>query len=279
MSGNLTYYQEVHKAFVKALAREGFDFRKVDTILQMPSPDTLSWANSARKLAAAEADLLVTYGAGASLAAIYETKSIPIVFAGVYDPIAIDVAAKNAIGMSSKVPMTSLLKYFKKLKPFVKLAVIYNETEPDSVRQVEELKQLEAVYGFQVMKMAVKRPDDAKKLVFSGKADAVLITTSAAVGEALDAIVELAREAKIPTACPMSNTAEHGVVLSLGPAAKEQGEAAAKIAARILKGENPIGIPLEMPKMIELVVNFKEADAVGIKVPIDIINDATKVIR
>lgn len=279
MSGNIRYYQEVHKAFVKAMAREGFGYPKVNTILQMPAPDTISWANAARKLIAADVDMIVTYGAGASLAAIYETKRIPIVFAGVYDPLAIDVVAKNAAGMSSKVPMVSLLKYFKKLKPFTKLAVIYNEMEPDSLRQLDELKQLETQHGFQIVKMPIKRPDDAKKLVFSGKADAVLVTTSSVALEALDSIVKLAREARIPTACSMSNTAELGAVLSLGPSAVEQGEAAARIAVRILRGENPVGILLDVPRMIELVVNFKEAEAVGIKVSMDIINDATKVIR
>jgi len=54
MSGNMGYYQEVHKAFAASLGKEGFDFRTVDTLLQMPSPDSLSWANAARKLVVAE---------------------------------------------------------------------------------------------------------------------------------------------------------------------------------------------------------------------------------
>lgn len=279
MSGNLPYYQEVHKAFVKAMAREGFDFKKVDMILQMPSPDALSWANAARKLEAADVNLLVTYGAGASLAAIHETRGIPVVFAALYDPAGTGVLAKNSTGISSKVPLTSLLKYLKKLKPFTKLAVIYTEIEPDTVRQVEELKQLEAQHGFETVKMAIKKPDDASRLVFANKADAVLITTSSVAGEALGSIVRLAREAKIPTASQLSNTAEQGVVLCLSPSAVEQGEAAGRIASRILRGENPIGIPHESPQLVELVINVKEADAIGIKVPTDLINDATKVIK
>ena len=70
MSGNMGYYQEVHKAFAASLGKEGFDFRKVDTLLQMPSPDSLSWANAARKLVVAEVNVLVTYGAPAALAMI-----------------------------------------------------------------------------------------------------------------------------------------------------------------------------------------------------------------
>lgn len=279
MSGNIGYYHEVHKTFVKSLAREGYDFHKVDTLLQMPAPDALSWANAARKLVVAEVSLLVTYGAPAALATIGETKSIPIVFAGVYDPPAVGVQARNATGISSKVPMTSLVKYIKKLGSFSRIAVVYNENEPDSVRQMEELGLLEGQYGFQMVKMPVRKSDDAGRLVFTGKADVVLISVSATANEALETIVKLAHASKIPTVSQMGGTAEKGVVLSLSPSPVEQGETAARIAVRLLKGDNPASIPPEMPRMVELVLNLKEAAAVGLKVPFDLITDATRVIK
>ncbi len=279
MSGNLGYYQEVHKAFSATLGKEGFDFRTVDTLLQMPSPDSLSWANSARKLVVAEVNVLVFYGAPAALAGIRETKSIPLVYAGVYDPAASGVSARNMTGISAKVPMTSLLKYLKKMTPFTRIAVVYNEFEPDSVKQAEELGELESQYGFKTIKMAVRRPDEAKKLVFTGKADAVFISVSAAANEAIDSIVQQARAAKIPVISQIGGTAEHGVVLSLAPSPSEQGAAAGRMVARLLKGEKPASIPVEVPRMVELVVNLREAGALGIKVPVDLISDATKVIK
>src|SRR5512145_273127 len=144
MAGNIGYYQELHRAFANGLVKEGFDRRKVDTLLQMPAPDPLSWTNAVRKLVVADVNVLVTYGAPAALSAIKETKSIPIVYAGVYDPASIGVSARNMTGMSSKVPLTSLLKYAKKLLPFTKLAVVYSDLEADSVRQVEEIVALES---------------------------------------------------------------------------------------------------------------------------------------
>ncbi len=279
MSGNLAYYQEVHKAFAASLGKEGFDFRTVDTLLQMPSPDSLSWANAARKLVVAEVNVLVSYGAPAALAMIRETKSIPLVYAGVYAPAAAGVSARNMTGISGKVPLTSLLKYLKKMTPFSRIAVVYNEFEPDSVKQAEELVELESQYGFKTIKMVVKRPDEARKLVFAGKADAVLISVSAVANEAIDVIVQQAREAKIPVISQIGGTAEHGVVLCLAPSPSEQGAAAGRMVARLLKGEQPASIPVEVPRMVELVVNLKEAGALGIKVPIDLISDATKVIK
>jgi len=279
MSGNIGYYQEVHRAFANGLIKEGYDRRKVDTLLQMPAPDPLSWTNAVRKLVVADVNVLVTYGGAASLIAIKETKSVPIVYAGVYDPSATGIVAKNATGISSKVPLTSLLKYAKKLAPFTKLAVVYNELEQDSVKQVEELGALEGQYGFQTVKMPVKRVDDARALTFAGKADVVFISVSATANEALPEIVRSAHAARIPTLSQLGGAAEKGVILTLSASAAEQGEAAAKIAARLLNGENPASITMEVPKLIELVLNLKEAGALGLKPPMDLISDATRVIK
>jgi len=279
LSGNIGYYQEIHKAFTGALAKEGFDFHKVDTILQMPSPDPLSWTNASRKLVVAEVNVLVAYGAPAALAVIKETKGIPIVYAGVYDPVAVGVSGRNVAGISAKVPVSSLVKYLKKLLPFAKLGVVYNELEPDSVRQADEVSQIEAQLGFQAVKMAVKKPDDVKKLVFGGKVDAVFITVSAVANESLDTIVGIARAAKVPTASQTGATAERGVIIALSPSPQEQGEAAGKLAAKMLRGENPSNAASEVPRLVELVVNIKEATAMGIKVPLDLLTDATRVIK
>jgi len=177
------------------------------------------------------------------------------------------------------VPMTSLVKYAKKLAHFTKLAVVYNELEPDSVKQVEELAALEGQYGFQTVRMAVKRVEEARALTFAGKADAVLISSSAVVNEALEAIVKTAHASKVPTLSPIGGTAEKGVILSLSPSAAEQGEAAARMTARILNGENLAGITPEAPRIVELVLNVKEATNMGLKPSMDLMTDATRVIK
>ncbi len=279
MSGNFGYYQEVHRAFASGLIKEGFDRRKVDTLLQMPAPDPLSWTNAIRKLVVADVNVLVTYGGAAASLSYRETKAVSIIYAGVYDPAGMGVSARNITGISAKVPLTSLLKYAKKLSSFTKLAVVYNELEPDSVRQVEELLALEQQHGFQTVKMAVKRVDDAKALTFAGKADAVLISVSAVANEALDAIVKTAHESRIPTFSQTGHSSERGVLLTLAPSAAEQGEAAARMTAKLLSGENPASITPEVPKLIELVLNLKEAAAIGLKPPMDLVSDATRVIR
>ncbi len=278
LSGDIPYYRAMHTAFSQALAKEGFGRGTVDTLLQTPSPDPLSWASAAHKLVVADVNVLVTFGAPATLAAIGETKGIPIVFAGVYDPDAVGAKARNVTGVSAKVPLTSLLKYLKKLVPYTRLAVVFNPSEPDSVRQVTESKQLEDRYGFKTLRMPVSTPEDANKLVFAGKADAVLITMSVVASEAIGAIIQQANGANIPTVSRLGGTAEAGVVLSLFPSPLEQGVVAAKTAARLLRGFSPASIPVALPRRVELVLNLNAARGIGVRVPMELIKDATKVI-
>ena len=68
-------------------------------------------------------------------------------------------------------------------------------------------------------------------------------------------------------------------VLSMAPSPTEHDDAAARICAPLLKGSNPFIIPPEVPKLIGLVLNLKEANALGLKVPMDLITDATRVIK
>ena len=95
-------------------------------------------------------------------------------------------------------------------------------------------------------------------------------------------LVPLAAELRqflIQTVSQMGGSGEKGVILTLAPSAVEQGEAAARIAARLLNGESPASIAPEMPKLIELVLNLKEAGAMGLKPSMDLISDATRVIK
>src|SRR5208283_4290884 len=82
-----TRYREAHRTFVKTLTANGYDQSNLDIIVQSPNLDPISWANSVRKAVAIGADIIVTYGAPATLAAMRETEDIPIVFVDVYGPV------------------------------------------------------------------------------------------------------------------------------------------------------------------------------------------------
>jgi putative ABC transport system substrate-binding protein len=276
MTGNIPYYKNLHKSFTDTLAAEGFGPGSIETVVQTPSPEPMSWTNAARKLVTVGSDIIVAYGAPATIFAMSETSDIPIVFAGVYDPQAVGVTGRNATGVSSKVPVSSILKNLKSISNFATLGVIFNDSEKDTVVQANDVKQLEGSLGFKSTRFNIKKASDSPKIA---NVDALFLTTGCAAQHCVSNIIGIARKAKIPTASTIAGGEASGVILTIAADPHEQGREAAKIVARVLRGAKPASIPIEQPKKIDVIINLKEATDMGLKVPFDLLTSATKVIK
>lgn len=273
MTGNISYYKDIHKAFTESLSAEGI---KPEVVVQTPMPDAMSWTNAARKLAAIGSDVIVSYGAPAALAAMNETTKIPIVFAGVYDPQSLGLTGKNVTGISSKVPVTTLIKNFRSIANFSNLGIIYSDAEKDTVLQVNEVKPMESSLGFRSTKFIFKKLDDVSRIA---GVDALFLTTGCAAMHCVNNIVGAARKAKIPTAATIGSGDNSGIILTITANPEEQGREAAERVAKILRGAAAASLPVEHPKKIDMIINIKEAADLGLKIPFDILSSATKVIK
>lgn len=276
MTGDIPFYREIHKSFIETVAKRPMDFEGVEVLVQTPAPNTMSWVNAARKLVAIGADVIVAYGTPATLASLKETKKIPVVFAGVTNPEKVGAKTSNSTGISSTIPLAGIIKHLKGIYDFSKLGVVYNPIEKDTVIQTEEIKRLEGQFAFKTTAFSVRRLGDASKIK---DVDALFITTSCAAHQCMNDIMGVARKHKLPTATSISGGQDKGVILTVSPVAREQGAMAAEIVAKILKGNKPASIPVEAPRKIEMIINFREATALGLKIPFDILTAATRIIK
>lgn len=279
MSGDIPYYGEMHDAFVKELQPRLPAGEKLEIILQRPFPDPIAWSNAARKLIAVEVDLIVAFGAPATLAVMQEKSPLPMVYAGVYDPEHAGIKGKNVTGCGFKVPLSSLLRYFKQLKKVNTLTVVFSGIEEDSVRQKEELRALAAGQQIQVKEMDIRAMADLEQLRGLNGDDTVFITGSALSHVWLKDILVILRQKKVPMGTIFPDPAEAGVLIALFQPPQEQGKMAATMAARILHGEKPGSITPEVQRDTELVFNLVEAQKIGITFPIQLIVEATRVIK
>jgi putative ABC transport system substrate-binding protein len=276
MTGGIPYYKELHKAFTEGMASEGFGPARAEVVLQTPTPEAMSWVNAARKLVALGSDVIVAYGAPATLAVLHETSDIPVVFAGVYDPQALGISGKNTTGMSSKVPVATLIKNFKSISNFSTLGVVYSDTEKDTILQANEVKQIEGNFGFTSIKINFKKTEDVSKIK---NVEALFLTTGCAAMHCVNNIIGVARKSKIPTATTIGGGDNSGVILTLAANPYEQGKEAAERVVKILKGAKPSSLPSEQPKKIDMIINIREATDMGLKIPFGLLSAATKVIK
>jgi len=270
MTADIEYYRDIHKAFTDDMGKD------VEIVLQKPTADPMSWTNAVRKLTGIGASVIVCYGAPVTLTAMKETSEIPIIFAGVYDPDSMNISGKNATGVASTVPIDKIMKLLGEIKKISKLGVIFSKSEKDTIIEVRDLKKNEGPMGFQSVLISVSdqiNKDDIKGV------DAIFVTTCGAAMSNIKDIVEAARRDKIPTAALMGGGEGAGIVLTIMADPKEQGSAAAEMVKKVLGGSKPSELKVKQPNKVQIIVNLKEAKALGLNVPASVSGSADKVIQ
>jgi putative ABC transport system substrate-binding protein len=278
MPGNSSYFQEIHKAFLITLAAKTPSGTTFEIIVQKPYPDAIALSNAARKLLAADPDIVVTYGTSATLAVLNEKGRSLVIYGGVYDPLTAQLAGPRATGCGFKIPLTSLLRYLRELKKIESLNVLYCSLEDDSVRQLTELSELAKEQQLTLNPINLKNREDLKKATLD-KGDAIFLTGSSVVASMLDEILALAKNRQQPSVGIFPDRDEAGITIALYHDPLAQGRKMAEIAALVLAGHPPNEIKSETLRNTELMFNLKEAKIIGVKIPFQMVAEASKVIK
>ncbi|MGW8287570.1 MAG: ABC transporter substrate-binding protein [Desulfobulbales bacterium] len=278
MSGDIPFYGAIHEIFVSELNRRFAGAEDIEVILQRPFPNPISWSNAARKLIAFDVDLIVTYGAPATEAVIHEKSDIPQVYAGFYEPGESTVKSNYVTGCGFKVPLSSFLRYFKRLKTINTLGIVFNSLEEDSFLQYQTMRSLADQQNIKTEKIDIRSKEDLGKLE-TVKSDGVFITGSSLIHLWLDDIVMSFEQKQIPVADIFPDDTESGVLMTLYPPTNSQGEMAAEMVSKILLGAKPADISSIIFRETELVFNLFEARHLGIEFPIQLLIEATRVIE
>jgi len=278
MSSDQPRYREAHRAFVKSIAAEGYTSPSTEIFLRTPNSDPLSWSAEVRKLNASRPDLIITYGAPASLTTVREVSGIPVVSVDVF---ASEQPLKGICGVSSRVSMATLIKTLHGIRPYKRLGVLYVPREFGSQQQLEDVKKIAAKLGITVLEGSVSSMAslDSELNRLLEKCEAVVVTEGGLLGQQFERIIARSKAVRIPIASTMPDAAQKGAVVSLEISPQEQGYLAAEMAVRILEGAKTEFLPLIKPQRIDLVINMRQARDIGIEVPFPVLRSATRLIK
>ena len=287
ITGDLQRYHNAHDAFIKILRAGGMGEDKVKIYVQSPNPDAMSWANSIRKAVGGGSNLIITYGAPVTLVAKKEAKGTPVLFADVYDPVALgivkDLAATGGAisGIASTTPVETLARTLIEIHPPKVILALFSSSEQGSVLQEERMAEQGKKFNFSVIKADIKNREAARKAISdaAGKVDAVYITESIQLTQWLQELITLAQEKRLPVLTQIPGSGEKGAFLTLEADPVEQGQLLAVHALQVLGGQKVFTLPVRTPKKVALVVNMKVAEQLGITVPFQALSLATRVIK
>jgi putative ABC transport system substrate-binding protein len=279
-------------ALTHALAGLGWtDGRNVRIDLRWAGSDPNRVRGLAQELVGLQPDIIVTNGTGATVAVQRETRTIPIVFALVADPVASGIVTRfdrpsgNITGFASYETTMGgkWLELLSEIAPGLKrAAIMFN---PDTAPASTHMPSLEtAARSLKVVPIIAPIHSDAEietaiRALGREPGGGLVVISDFFTTEHRASIIMAAARNNVPAVYAQPAIARDGGLLSYGADTVDIFRRAAAYVDRILRGEKPGDLPVQLPTKFEFVINLKTAKALGLTVPQSILLRADEVIE
>ncbi|NLO89235.1 MAG: ABC transporter substrate-binding protein [Clostridia bacterium] len=275
------------EGFIDALKEEGYEEGKnVVYYIENAQNDKSNAMTIAQKFVSDKVDLILAISTPSAQACAQATKDIPILITAVTDPVAaglvksMDNPGTNVTGTTDMNPIYEQLELIKKFVPDAKkVGVIYNAGEVNSEVQVNMAEEAAGKLGLEAVKVTASTTAEVSQAAESlaGRVDAIYIPTDNTVVAALDSVIKVGEKNKIPVISGEGDSVKNGAMATYGINYYELGKQTGKMAVKILKGEDPSTMPVEKQKNLKLYINKKAAEAMGVEIPSDLLEQADEI--
>jgi len=262
---------------------------RIDARWAAADPDRIR--NHAAELVKLAPDVIFTSGFSTIRPLLDNTRTMPIVFANVVDPVGAGFVASlarpggNVTGfMTNEYSIGGKwLELLKQIAPGVTRAgVLRDPTNSALIGQFAAVQGAASSFGMEVTPIDVRDVGELQRTIAMfarGPTDGLIVLGGPAAIAHRHLIAELAARHRIPAVYGRRFHATAGGLISYGPDFIEQFRLAAGYVDRILKGEKPADLPVQAPTKYELVINLKTAKALGLVVPDKLLATADEVIE
>src|SRR5215472_13345138 len=246
---------------------------------------------AAAELVALSPDVIFANGTPAVAALQQATRSVPIVFAQVADPVSGGFVASlakpggNITGFAAfdYTVGAKWVELLKEIAPYVThVGVIRDPTTTGSIAQLAAIQSAAGMFGLEVSPLGGRDARDIEQTVteFAGGSNRGLIAAgSPLTANNRDLILSLAARHRLPAVYPFRFFVTDGGLISYGPDTVDPSRQAAGYVDRILKGEKPSELPVQSATKYELVINLKTAKALGLTVPPSLLSRADEIVE
>ena len=219
------------------------------------------------------------------------TQNVPIVFAGVSDPVGAGLVSSlarpggNTTGFSLSEYGISVkwLELLKQIAPHVtRVAVLQGSGATPGIGQLAAMQAVAPSFGVELAPLVVSDAGQIERVIaaFAREPNSGLISTTTTLLQVhRDLIIALTARHRIPAVYPFRSYVSGGGLISYGPDLADEFRRAAGYVDRILKGEKPADLPVQAPTKYELAINLKTAKALGLNVPPSVLARADEVIE
>ena len=267
------------------------DGRDVRIDYRWAAADAASFQRHAQELLTLAPDVIIASATPSVVALQQATRTVPIVFVGVADPVGAGLVESlahpggNTTGFSIFEYSISgkWLELLKEIAPRVRrAAVIRDHLLTSGTAQFGVIQSVAHSLGAELTPVAARSADEIERglSTFARAPDGgVIVTGSPLTAVHRNLIIALAARHRLPAVYPFRYFATSGGLISYGPDVADQYRGAAGYVDRILKGEKPAELPVQAPTKFETIINLKTAKALGLDVPTTLLARADEVIE
>ncbi len=273
----------------EALEEAGYkDGENLTFIYESAQGNPATATQIARKFVGESPDVIVPIATPSAQAVAAATRSIPIVFSAITDPVGAQLVKQmkkpggNITGLSDFSPIADQIALIQEITPDVKtLGYIYNPGEANSISTLKVLTEIAGEAGIAVVESTATRTSEVQQAMRAlvGKADAVYVPTDNTIVSAFEAAVKVAQENKLPLYAADTDSVNRGALAALGFNYFDVGKQTGEKVVQILEGTAAGDIDVEIAKGTNLVVNPASAKLMGVTIPGAVIERATKVVE
>ncbi len=257
---------------------------KINTVYESAQGDPALASQIAQKFAQQKPASVITIGTVATQSAIQKMKDIPIVFSSVTDPVGsgilknLNAPEGNVTGVSNYISTGKQLDVFIKFMPNIKnIGFIYNPGESNSIKLLEDTKIEAAKRNINIVEALANSSSEISTATNSiiNKVDAIFINNDSTALSAIQVIVHIAEDNKIPVLCSDIDTVDDGVMIAVGPDQLNIGTETGKVVENIINNRIPVSkIPVSYPSSIFTRVNIKAATKIGLFISDELLKDS-----
>jgi ABC-type uncharacterized transport system substrate-binding protein len=278
------------EAFREGLREFGYvEGQNINIEFRFAGGNTNKFPDLSGELVGLKPDVIVVSSGAGALAAKSATRTIPIVFTSVGDPVADGLVVSlshpggNLTGLTNLSPdlggkrLELLKESFPKL---TRIGYLWNPDRPGS--ELKDMQNAAQVMAVQLQSLEVRSSVDferAFKSALRERSQALMTTANPLFNTHRNQIIEFVTKNRLPAIFHASEFAEAGGLISYAPDFLAIYRRAAAYVDKILKGAKPADLPVERPMKFELVINLKAAKQIGLTIPPNVLARADRVIR
>lgn len=265
------------EGFVDELAKQGYvEGKNIEIDLQNAQGEQRNLKTISQQLAESS-DVVLAIATPSAQSLANTTQTIPVIFSAVTDPVSAKLVESrehpggNVTGTSdqSSDAISTQINLIKKVLPKAKtIGILYTQSEHNSVVQKDEAKRLLEEKGFTVVEKTILDSNNVKAAAESlmAEVDMVFVPTDNIISSTMETVKQVSIKHKVPVFGGSTEMVAVGGLYNYGTNYEELGRQTARMLIRVLKGEKPENIAVELPGKLELHTNQEMAEALGIDI-------------